>query len=256
PRAGLSATVRSRVDGERKRQFLKALEESGDSSQRVQPWCAQLPSTKRAGVGGVSETFTLKTRRRAGLRESVKDGPSLSGAARRSMAPFLPTNTTASLTRRPERISKWEIFGSPNRIRTQDLLVNSRVFETLCLRVFSAFCDLRALTALGTGGARCQPKGPESSKSELFASANEFRAEDRLVNKQVFEPLCLRVFSAFCDLLALSACGTGGAGECRGCTGLVPLKIARRWFRSHTGRLLADRLRSTRPAPDFATLLR
>src|ERR1017187_8076219 len=72
----------------------------------------------------------------------------------------------------------------------------------------------------------------------------------------VFEPLCLRVFSAFCDLLALSACGTDGAGECRGCTGLVPLKIARRWFRSHAGRLLADRLRSTRPAPDFAALLR
>src|ERR1019366_6584189 len=198
PRAGLSATVRSRVDGERKRQFLKALEESGDSSQRVQPWCAQLPSTKRAGVGGVSETFTLKTRRRAGLRESVKDGPSLSGAARRSMAPFLPTNTTASLTRRPERISKWEIFGSPNRIRTQDLLVNSRVFETLCLRVFSAFCDLRALTALGTGGA----------------------------------------------------------SECRGCTGLVPRKAAWRWLRSRVGRLRADRSRSTLAAPAFAALRR
>ena len=38
-----------------------------------------------------------------------------------------------SLTRRSERISKWKIFGSPNRIRTQDLLVNSQVFETLCL---------------------------------------------------------------------------------------------------------------------------
>src|ERR1019366_6168542 len=125
-------------------------------------------------------------------------GQSLREATPRQNGPFLPINGAASLTRRSERISKWEIFGSPNRIRTQDLLVNSRVFETLCLRVFSAFCDLRALTALGTGGARCQPKGPESSKSELFASANDTRAEDRLVNKQLFETLCLRVFSAFC----------------------------------------------------------
>ena len=77
------------------------------------------------------------------------------------------------------------IFGSPNRIRTQDLLVNSRVFETLCLRVFSAFCDLRALTALGTGGARCQPKGPESSKSELFASANVAKFEVTLLRASV-----------------------------------------------------------------------
>src|ERR1035441_7756171 len=125
-------------------------------------------------------------------------GPNLREAIPRQYGPFLPINGATSLTRRSERISKWEILGS----------------------------------------------------------ANEFRAEDRLVNKQLFEPLCLRVFSAFCDLLALSACGTGGAGECRGCTGLVPLKIARRWFRSHAGRLLADRLRSTRPAPDFAALLR
>jgi hypothetical protein len=80
-------------------------------------------------------------------------GPNLREAIPRQYGTFLPINGSASLTRRPERISKWEIFGSPNRIRTQDLLVNSRVFETLCLRVFSAFCDLRALTALGTGGA-------------------------------------------------------------------------------------------------------
>src|ERR1019366_7872649 len=118
-------------------------------------------------------------------------GPNLREAIPRQYGPFLPINGAASLTRRSERISKWEIFGSPNRIRTQDLLVNSRVFETLCLRVFSAFCDLRALTALGTGGARCQPKGPESSKSELFASPNRIRTSDLLVNSQVFETLCL-----------------------------------------------------------------
>src|ERR1019366_2572471 len=80
-------------------------------------------------------------------------GPNLREAIPRQYGTFLPINGSASLTRRPERISKWEIFGSPNRIRTQDLLVNTQVFGTLCLRVFSAFCDLLALSAHGTGGA-------------------------------------------------------------------------------------------------------
>ena len=60
-------------------------------------------------------------------------GPNLREAIPRQYGTFLPINGSASLTRRPERISKWEIFGSPNRIRTEDLLVNSQGFETLCL---------------------------------------------------------------------------------------------------------------------------
>src|ERR1017187_5852737 len=80
-------------------------------------------------------------------------GPKPERAALRQYGPFFPINGPPSLTRRPKRISKWEIFGSPNRIRTQDLLVNTQVFGTLCLRVFSAFCDLLALSAHGTGGA-------------------------------------------------------------------------------------------------------
>src|ERR1017187_4962037 len=125
-------------------------------------------------------------------------GPNLREAIPRQYGTFLPINGSASLTRRPERISKWEIFGS----------------------------------------------------------ADSFRTSNRLVNRQAFETLGLRVFSAFCDLLALSAHGTGGASECRGCTGLVPLKIARRLLRSHVGRLRADRSRSTLPAPAFAALRR
>ena len=93
--------------------------------------------------------------------------------------------------------------------------------------------------------------------TEIFGSPNRFRTQDLLVNSQGFETLCLRVFSAFCDLLALSALGTDGASEGRGCcTGLVPLKVARRLLRSYVGRLRADRLRSTRPAPAFAALRR
>src|ERR1035438_8336931 len=60
-------------------------------------------------------------------------GPSLREAALRQDGPFLLINGAPSLTRRPERISKREMFASPNGSRTSDLLVNNQVFETLCL---------------------------------------------------------------------------------------------------------------------------
>jgi len=35
------------------------------------------------------------------------------------------------------KVRRFDVIGSPNRYRTLDLLVNSYVFETLCLRMFA-----------------------------------------------------------------------------------------------------------------------
>jgi hypothetical protein len=50
-----------------------------------------------------------------------------------SIGHFQQVAAVPLLTRGPES-SKSELFGSPKSIRTEDLLVNSQVFETLCLR--------------------------------------------------------------------------------------------------------------------------
>ena len=71
--------------------------------------------TKRAAVDGDNESFTLKRRWRAQSEQvSRRWGQSLREATPRQNGPFLPINGAASLTRRSERISKWEIFGSAN----------------------------------------------------------------------------------------------------------------------------------------------
>src|ERR1019366_3407426 len=92
---------------------------------------------------------------------------SLREATLRQYSPFLPINGTASLTRRPERISKWEIFGSPNSIRTPNLLVDSQLFETLCLTHRRRREELPSLRLTPRIGCELQRSPAEAQPPEL-----------------------------------------------------------------------------------------
>jgi hypothetical protein len=110
-------------------------------------------STKRAELGGDSESFTLKRRRRASLSKSADEGTQAGEEPRFGSMGIFANKWRSVVNQKAQRISKSELSASPNGFRAKDLLVNGQVFERLCLRVFSAFCDLRLLSALGTGGA-------------------------------------------------------------------------------------------------------
>src|ERR1035441_7928564 len=95
-------------------------------------------------------------------------GPNLREAIPRQYGTFLPINGSASLTRRPERISKWEIFGSSGGTRTYNPSVNSRTaYSRLALQTQ----DLDAQKANyrvnwgDFGGTR--PRGPHETPRRL-----------------------------------------------------------------------------------------
>jgi len=81
--------------------------------------------TKRALVDGDCESFPFQRRWRADLGKSAADvAISESGLPPGDMAHF-PRKYRCCVNQKAERISKWDLFASPNRFRTLDLLVNS-----------------------------------------------------------------------------------------------------------------------------------
>src|ERR1035441_1589125 len=134
-------------------------------------------------------------------------GPNLREAIPRQYGPFLPINGATSLTRRSERISKWEILGSRDGFRTPNLSVNSQVFETFPrewsretrMSLLAASCKeadrARAATERVTGGF-------VFGDATLSGSEEEGRGVAAPVNETSF-------FSAFASATSTSGAAFG-----------------------------------------------
>src|ERR1035438_7305084 len=73
------------------------------------------PSTKRAELGGDSESFAMKRRRRAQPGKPADEGPKPERSRSSAVWPVFANKIGAPwLTRRPERISKSKISASAN----------------------------------------------------------------------------------------------------------------------------------------------
>jgi hypothetical protein len=89
----------------------------------LRPWGA--PLTKRALAGGDSESFLPKAAasrsgQRGGRCRHIREE-----ACHPTIWPTFPRKCRSCVNQKAERISKSEIFGSPDRIRTDSLLVNN-----------------------------------------------------------------------------------------------------------------------------------
>jgi len=86
-------------------------------------------STKRAELGGDSESFTLKRRRRASLSKSADEGTQAGEEPRFGSMGIFANKWRSVVNQKAQRISKSELSASPNVIELRTSWLTARCLK-------------------------------------------------------------------------------------------------------------------------------